>query len=79
MEKKGNTLDEIKKIYPEKFVAENKIFRHLHRGDRTFIEIACGESQFLVFAHIMYVKSHPKAFFDIKVYGNGFLSEKGLN
>jgi len=27
-------LEEIKKDYPEKFVPEDRIFRHIHPGDR---------------------------------------------
>jgi len=67
MEKKDKTLDEMKKIYPKKFAALNKIFRHIHRGDRIFIGTACGEPQYLVGALIEYVESHPKALFDSEV------------
>lgn len=55
---------EMKKIYPEKFVSEDEIFRHIHRGDRIFIQTACAEPQYLVRALIKFVESHPKAFFD---------------
>lgn len=67
MAEKDKTLDEMKKIYPTKFVAINKIFRHIHRGDRIFIGTACGEPQYLVEALIEYVESHPKALFDAEV------------
>ena len=59
--------DEMKKVYPEKFVSEDEIFSHIHRGDRIFIHTACGEPQYLVQALIQYVESHPKAFFDAEV------------
>ena len=62
------TLDEMKKIYPEKFMSETKIFRNIHRGDHIFISTACGEPQYLVSALIDYVKSHPKALFDTEVF-----------
>lgn len=62
-EDNGKMLDELKTLYPEKFVPEDKIFSHIHRGDRISIGTACGEPQFL----INYVESHPKAFFDAEV------------
>ena len=60
-------LDEMRKLYPEKFVSEEKIFNCIHRGDRIFLGTACGEPQYLVRALIDYVESHPKAFFDAEV------------
>ncbi len=62
----GN-LAEFKKIYPEKFATEDKIFDNIHPGDRIFIGTGCGEPQHLVRALINYVQSHPKAFFDAEV------------
>jgi acyl-CoA hydrolase/GNAT superfamily N-acetyltransferase len=59
--------DKMKKVYPEKFVSEEKIFNHIHRGDRIFIHTACGEPQYLVQALIRFVESNPKAFFDAEV------------
>lgn len=58
---------EMKKIYPEKFVSEDKIFKTIHRGDRIFIHTACAEPQYLVQALIKFVEGHPKAFFDAEV------------
>jgi acyl-CoA hydrolase/RimJ/RimL family protein N-acetyltransferase len=55
------------RIYPEKFVSEEQIFSHVHRGDRIFISTACGEPQYLVGALINYVESHPKELFDAEV------------
>ena len=52
---------------PEKFVSEERIFSHIHPGDRIFIGTGCGEPQYLVRALINYVQSHPKAFFDAEV------------
>jgi len=51
--------------YPEKFIPEDRIFQHIHRGDRIFISTACAEPQYLVGALI--VESHPKAFFDAEI------------
>ncbi len=61
-------IEEMKRLYPEKFTSEDKIFSHIHRGDRIFIGTACGEPQYLVQALIQYVSSHPKAFFDAEVF-----------
>jgi acyl-CoA hydrolase/GNAT superfamily N-acetyltransferase len=60
-------FEELRKAYPEKFVPEDKIFSHIHRGDRIFISTACGEPQYLVKALIKFVESNPKAFFDAEV------------
>ena len=66
-EAKGRWLDEIKSVYPEKFVSEDRIFRNIHPGDRIFISSGCGEPQYLIQALIRYVESEPKAFFDTEV------------
>jgi len=60
-------LEAVEKLFPDKFAPEEKIFSHIHRGDRIFIGTACGEPQYLVRALINYVSSHPKAFFDAEV------------
>jgi acyl-CoA hydrolase len=64
---KDKKLDEMKKAYPEKFAPEDKIFRHIHPGDRIFISSGCGEPQYLIQALVRYVESEPKAFFDTEV------------
>ncbi len=61
-------LNEIQKLYPEKFASEEKIFKHIHRGHRIFIGTACAEPQHLVRALTEYVNKYPKAFFDAEVY-----------
>jgi acyl-CoA hydrolase/GNAT superfamily N-acetyltransferase len=60
-------LNNARNQFPEKFVSENEIFSHIHRGDRIFIASACGEPQYLVSALIKYVESYPKAFFDAEI------------
>ena len=60
-------LEDLRGRYPEKFLPEDKVFSHIHRGDRIFISTACGEPQYLVRAMIEFVESHPKAFFDAEV------------
>jgi acyl-CoA hydrolase/RimJ/RimL family protein N-acetyltransferase len=68
LEEKRRNLDEMKRKYPEKFAPAEKIFGHIHRGDRIFIGTGCGEPHYLVRALIDYVQSHPKAFFDAEVF-----------
>jgi acyl-CoA hydrolase/ribosomal protein S18 acetylase RimI-like enzyme len=63
----SKTTEEMKKIYPKKFMPEDRVFSHIHRGDRIFIGTACGEPQYLVRSLVNYVESHPKAFFDAEV------------
>ena len=63
----GRKIQELKKLYPEKFPPEEQIFSHIHRGDRIFIGTGCGEPQSLVRAMIRYVETHPTAFFDAEV------------
>jgi acyl-CoA hydrolase/GNAT superfamily N-acetyltransferase len=60
-------LEAVRQKYPEKFETEDRIFSHIHRGDRIFIASACGEPQYLVQALTKYVESYPKAFFDAEV------------
>jgi acyl-CoA hydrolase/RimJ/RimL family protein N-acetyltransferase len=60
-------LEEMARLYPEKFASENSVFGHIHPGNRIFIGTGCGEPQYLVRALIEYVRSHPKAFFDAEL------------
>jgi acyl-CoA hydrolase/RimJ/RimL family protein N-acetyltransferase len=60
-------VEEMAKLYPEKFASENSVFGHIHPGNRIFIGTGCGEPQYLVRALIEYVQSHPKAFFDAEL------------
>ncbi|MBN2438594.1 MAG: GNAT family N-acetyltransferase [Deltaproteobacteria bacterium] len=62
-----HSLDGWKKLYPEKFAAEENIFSHIRRGDHIFVVSGCGEPQYLVQALVNYVESHPKAFFDTEI------------
>jgi acyl-CoA hydrolase/GNAT superfamily N-acetyltransferase len=62
-----HSIEETKEKYPDKFQSEDRIFSHIHRGDRIFIHTACGEPQYLVRALIEYVSSHPSALFDAEV------------
>jgi acyl-CoA hydrolase/GNAT superfamily N-acetyltransferase len=60
--------ERVRSQYPDKFAPENKIFGHIHRGDRIFIGTGCGEPQYLVQALVDYVSSHPKAVLDAEVF-----------
>lgn len=60
-------LEALRLQYPEKFVPEEEIFSHIHRGDTIFISTGCSEPQHLVNALINYVGKHPKAIFDAEV------------
>ncbi|OPY50362.1 MAG: hypothetical protein A4E48_01900 [Methanosaeta sp. PtaU1.Bin060] len=60
-------MEDLRKMYPEKFASEEEIFSHIHAGDRIFIGTGCGEPQYLVQAMVNYLKSHPKAFFDAEL------------
>ncbi|MHB8830453.1 MAG: GNAT family N-acetyltransferase [Syntrophales bacterium] len=61
------SLDDWKKLYPEKFVDAALVFSHIRRGDHIFVVSGCGEPQFLVREMVSYVDSHPKAFFDTEI------------
>ena len=61
------SLDDWKRLFPEKFEPLEGIYNHIHRGDTIFIGSACAEPQHLVQELIRYVKSNPKAFFDAEV------------
>lgn len=67
LEGMNTILDKMKSAYPEKFASDERIFSHIHRGDRIFIASGCGEPQYLVRALINYTESHPKGFFDAEV------------
>ena len=62
-----HSLDDWKKLYPEKFAEEEAIFSHIRRGDHIFVASGCGEPQYLVRAMVNYVESNPKAFFDTEI------------
>ncbi len=66
-EKAKSSLEEWKKIYPEKFASEEVIFSHIRRGHHIFVTSGCGEPQYLISAMTKYLESHPKAFFDAEI------------
>ena len=60
-------LDQLKAMYPGKFVPSDQAFTSIHRGDRIFIGTGCGYPQHLVDLLVGYTQAHPKAFFDAEV------------
>ena len=68
MESMTKNLNELKEHYPKKFVAEEKIFEHIRRGDRIYISTGCGQPQYLMQALINYLESYPTAIFDAEVF-----------
>ena len=60
-------IEKWKEAYPEKFLPEDQIFSHIHRGDRIFLGTGCGEPQHLVRSLAHYVQAHPNALFDAEV------------
>jgi len=69
MEREDKTvrMEEMKRVYPGKFLSGSKIFSHIHPGSSIFISSACGEPQYLVRALTKYLEADPKAFFDAEV------------
>lgn len=63
----GKWVERARARYAEKFSSLERIFSHIHPGDRIFISTACAEPQYLVSALINYVQSNPKAFFDAEL------------
>ncbi len=64
---KTDPLDNWRKLFPEKFASEGKIFGNIRRGNRIFISTGCGQPQYLVNAMVNYVASHPKAFAEAEI------------
>ena len=61
-------IDKIRVLFPRKFVPEEEVFSHIHRGDRIFIGTGCGEPQYLVQALINYLKDRPRAVVDAEIF-----------
>ncbi|NLH47301.1 MAG: GNAT family N-acetyltransferase [Myxococcales bacterium] len=61
-------LDLMRQQYPDKFLAEDRIFQKIHRGAKIFVGTACGEPQYLVRSLAEYVKNNPKSLFDAEVF-----------
>jgi acyl-CoA hydrolase/GNAT superfamily N-acetyltransferase len=59
--------DNIRRLWPEKFASEDKVFDQIRPGYRIFIGTACGEPQYLVRALIDYIERKPTAFFDAEL------------
>jgi len=66
--KNMRSLEKIKKRYPEKFLPVERVFSHIHRGNRIFVSTGCGEPQYLVSSLMRYVEGHPKALLDAELF-----------
>jgi acyl-CoA hydrolase/GNAT superfamily N-acetyltransferase len=64
---KSNILDDMRKLHPEKFAKEDKVFSNIHRGNRIFLGTGCGEPRYLIKSFMEYTKNNPKAIFDAEV------------
>ena len=67
IERNDSSIQVMGKNYPGKFASEERIFGHIHPGDRIFIGTGCGEPQYLVQAMIRHIQSNPKAFVDTEL------------
>ena len=67
-QEKNRKIEEMKRIYPDKFASENQIFSHIRRGNRIFIGTGCGRPQQLLRSLIHFIESHPTAIFDAEVF-----------
>ncbi len=63
----NSILDEMRKLYPEKFTTKDNMFRHINRGNKILIGTACAEPRHLVKAFMEYLRNNPKAFFDAEI------------
>ncbi|HPJ93355.1 MAG TPA: GNAT family N-acetyltransferase [Deltaproteobacteria bacterium] len=61
-------MAELKKRCSGKFAAREKIFSHIHRGNKIFIPTGCAEPQYLINSFCDYARSHPKAVFDAEFF-----------
>lgn len=57
-------IEQLKKLYPAKFLKEEEIFRLIHRGNRIFVGTGCGEPQHLIKSFMKYAWANPRAIFD---------------
>jgi acyl-CoA hydrolase/ribosomal protein S18 acetylase RimI-like enzyme len=61
-------MNELMKLYPQKLVTVDKVFRNIRRGNKIFIGTAAGEPRHLVRSLMDYLIKDPKAFFDADIY-----------
>jgi acyl-CoA hydrolase len=60
-------MKKITERHSEKAIASEKIFPHIHRGDRIFIGTGCGAPRRLMQLFSDYARAHPKAVFDAEL------------
>jgi acyl-CoA hydrolase/GNAT superfamily N-acetyltransferase len=59
--------DHTKTLFTDKLASVDKIFEHIHPGDRIFIGTACGEPQYLIQSLIDFAKKNPTALYDAEL------------
>ena len=60
-------IEQLRELYPAKFLGPEDIFRRIRRGDRIFVGTGCGEPRHMVGAFMEYARANPKAFFDAEL------------
>jgi len=68
LEKSSFPLEDLRKMYPEKFGSEKAIFGSIKLGARMFVHTACGEPQYLLKALVAYIEAYPKACLDAELF-----------
>lgn len=68
LEEKVSIMNELKNLYPAKFVKEYSVFQNIQRGNKIFIGTAAGEPRHLVRSLMDYLNKNPGAFFDVDIY-----------
>lgn len=68
LETSNISIEELRKVYPEKFATEKTIFGDIKLGAHMFVSTACGEPQYLLKALVGYIESYPKAFLDAELF-----------
>jgi Acetyl-CoA hydrolase len=61
------SIEDLKRLYPKKFVPPYSMFKNIRHGNRIFVGTGCGEPQYLVRSMINYIKTYPKAVFDAEI------------
>ncbi|MFO8132623.1 MAG: GNAT family N-acetyltransferase [Thermoplasmatota archaeon] len=62
-------METLRRKYPKKFATNlERVFEHIHGGDKIFIGTGCGKPSHLVKELAEYVEDNPKAFADAEVF-----------
>jgi len=62
-------METLRRKYPKKFATNlERVFEHIHGGDKIFIGTGCGKPSYLVKELADYVENNPKAFADAEIF-----------